>query len=61
MNLPMSMNDLSSYTQNSSQTQARQMINDAMSMAGTYLKGMKGMAGGQPGVPMKTKGKEQME
>jgi len=59
MNLPFSMNDISKATDSSGQ--AKKLMTDAMAMAGDYLKGIKGLAGGQPGVPMKTMAREEME
>jgi len=47
--------------QNASQEQAKNIMNNAMQMAGQYLKNMKSMAGGSPEQPMRTMAKEQMD
>jgi len=44
-----------------SRQKAKQIMNDAMSMAGNYLQSMKQMAGGTEGTPMRTMQKEQQD
>lgn len=44
-----------------SQQQAKQLLDNAKAMASDYLQSMKQMAGGQPGQPMRTMQKEQMD
>jgi len=44
-----------------SNDQAKQIVQNALASAQTYLQGMKTMAGGQPDVPMKTMARERMD
>lgn len=47
--------------QNMSSDQAKQLVTNALANANTYLQGMKTMAGGTEGVPMKTMKKDQQD
>jgi hypothetical protein len=59
--LPTSSRQISQNYQMQSQQQAKQLLDNAKAMASDYLQSMKQMAGGQPGQPMRTMQKEQMD
>lgn len=53
-------NLLNSYKQ-ASANGARDLVSNAMQMAGNYLQGLKTMSGGQPGVPLKTMARQESD
>jgi ElaB/YqjD/DUF883 family membrane-anchored ribosome-binding protein len=53
--------DLIQQTSDASTEQARQLLSQASSMAGSYLQNLKAMAGGSADQPMKTMQKDQMD
>lgn len=59
--LPTTSRGISQDYQNRSQQQSRTLLDNAKAMASDYLQSMKQMAGGQPGQPMRTMQKEQMD
>lgn len=59
--LPFNFSDINSASTAMSNDQAKQIVQNALASAQTYLQGMKTMAGGQPDVPMKTMARERMD